>query len=252
MPQPQEVPPGLEAIVLKCLSKRPEQRYESMDELLAEIEKLSQGVVPNAVPEMMNRSGGFNVPADYFKMSHGMPMPMPASPDSIPTKKTRWPLYAGLAGMLTAVVIVVAIFAKSAPSTASTAALRLPEAEPKPTPSAPVVEPVPEAKKTSRVAIAVEPADAHVFQGDQDLGTTLVLVDVELGTKTTLSVRREGYKTAAVELDGSEAKRLIRLTPEKVASRPDRPGSAKAGKPSAKPSKPKGSIGGGEIVNPWE
>src|SRR5262249_12444554 len=79
VPEPQEVPPGLEAVVLKCLSKRPEQRYQTMEELLGDVEKLREGMIPDAVPEMMARSGGFNVPADYFKKS-AMPAPVPATP----------------------------------------------------------------------------------------------------------------------------------------------------------------------------
>ncbi len=114
VPQPQEVPPGLEAIVLKCLSKRPEHRYQSMDELIVDLDKLKAGGVPAAVPEMMSRSGGFNVPADYFNKSH-MPEPVPASPAS-QRHKSKWPLFAGLAGVLAAVAIVGAIFAKSSQS----------------------------------------------------------------------------------------------------------------------------------------
>ena len=46
VPVPQDVPPGLEAIILKCLSKRPEHRYQSMQELILEFDKLSAGGVP--------------------------------------------------------------------------------------------------------------------------------------------------------------------------------------------------------------
>src|ERR1700748_144101 len=66
VPQPQEIPPGLEAIVLKMLSKKTDARYQSMDELVVDLEKLERGGVPEAVADMMARSGGFNVPADYF------------------------------------------------------------------------------------------------------------------------------------------------------------------------------------------
>src|SRR6478735_2580059 len=83
VPQPQEVPPGLEAIILKCLSKHTEHRYQTMNELLEDLKKLEDGGVPGAVAEMMSRSGGFNVPHDYFK-SAKMPAPMPATPSSIP------------------------------------------------------------------------------------------------------------------------------------------------------------------------
>ena len=71
---PQDVPPGLEAIILKALSKKPEQRYQTMEELGTDLDKLNRGVIPEAVPEMMQRSGGFNVPADFFK-ERGMPAP---------------------------------------------------------------------------------------------------------------------------------------------------------------------------------
>src|SRR3954471_19205715 len=116
VPVPQDVPPGLEAIILKCLSKRPEHRYQSMQELILEFDKMSAGGVPDAVPEMMSRSGGFNVPADYFAKPQ-MPAPVPASPAS-ERRKSKWPLIAGLAGVAAAIAIVGAIFAKSSQSRA--------------------------------------------------------------------------------------------------------------------------------------
>src|SRR3954471_20138727 len=106
VPMQQDVPPGLEAIILKCLSKRPEHRYQSMHELIVEFDKLSAGAVPDAVPEMMSRSGGFNVPADYFAKPQ-MPAPVPATPSVAPgAGGSRWPLYAGIAGVLAAIAIV--------------------------------------------------------------------------------------------------------------------------------------------------
>ena len=250
VPQPQQdIPPGLEAIVLKCLAKRPEDRYQTMGELLVDLHALGRGQLPNAVGEMMARSNGFNVPADYYKAA--MPGPLPASPLTVP-KKSSWPLIAGLAGVAAAVGIVVAIFANSNKSDASTAHATadkpvLAQEAPKPAAAnagaaAPAVR---------NVALAVEPLDAHVFNGTTDLGTSPVMIDVPVGGQVELSIRRAGYKTGKVTLDGSEARKVVSL--DKIGSRavPHTVAAAKTEKPATPAPKKRASVGGGDIVNPW-
>jgi serine/threonine protein kinase len=250
VPQPQEVPPGLEAIVLKCLSKRPEHRYQSMEELIGDLDKLKAGNVPDAVPEMMSRSGGFNVPADYFAKPH-MPEPVPASPASS-RQKSQWPLIAGLAGVAAAIAIVGGIFAKSSQSRAEPDGLASAQLAPAPAPVAPPQEPVTLSKQ---VALAVVPAEAHVFHGEKDLGTSPVVLEVEEGQTIELSVRMEGYKDLALALDGSKARESVKLErlPTKTGYVPRAPSKKPTEPKATEPkSKKKSGIGGGEIVNPWD
>jgi eukaryotic-like serine/threonine-protein kinase len=250
VPVPQDIPPGLEAIVLKCLSKRPEQRYETMEGLLADLGRLGDGLIPDAVPDMMGRSGGFNVPADYFKKGTGMPAPVPATPAELAIPRSRWPLYAGIAGVAAAVGIVVAIFASSSPSPASSptqaASAATASAEPRPS-AAPVGES--NSRLTKQVVVAVDPADAEVFAGDRSLGTSPLAVELKEGESKELLVKRDGYASQTVTVDSTMGKRWVKL--ERARATGGRPGPLPA-KPDAKPKpKTKKSIGGGEIVNPW-
>ncbi|HVU05545.1 MAG TPA: serine/threonine-protein kinase [Polyangiaceae bacterium] len=253
VPPPQDIPPGLEAIILKCMSKRPEQRYSSMQELLGDIDKLRQGLVPEAVGEMMARSGGFNVPADFFKSPGGrMPAPVPASP--MGSSRTRVPLIAGAAGVLVAVGLVVAIFANSSPSPASSGAA--------PTAAVPAQAPAPtaipaaseELTVTVPVALAVEPVDADILRDGKSLGTSPVVVEVPEGGVVELEIRRPGYATQKLTLDGKQSKMLVRLDKERPAAvgayRPRAPVAKSEPAASSKP-KPRTNLGGGEIVNPW-
>jgi eukaryotic-like serine/threonine-protein kinase len=259
VPAPQEVPPGLEAIVLKCLSKRPEHRYQSMHEMIAEFDRLSSGGVPEAVPEMMSRSGGFNVPVDYFKKGQ-MPQPVPAMPSHAPGARRSWPLFAGLAGVLVAVGIVVAIFANSHTSEAVQTPASLAAEPPKATEAAaaaaaavPAVTDAPAAAPaTKQVVLAAEPIDSHVFQGETDLGASPLMITIEAGKPVELEIRRDGYKPEKITLDGAKTREIVKLDKiPRAGGAVYRPPPKKTEPAVTPPKKPKPAIGGSEIVNPW-
>jgi serine/threonine-protein kinase len=260
VPVPQDVPPGLEAIILKCLSKRPEHRYQSMQELILEFDRMSAGGVPEAVPEMMARSGGFNVPVDYF-MKGQMPQPVPATPSLLPRgRRSRLPLYAGIAGVLAAIAIVVGIFANSQSSSAlqtpqaGLAAEDAPEKAAAPQAAALPASATSKAPASSKqVLLAAVPIDAHVFRDTEDLGQSPVMVTVEDGHSVELEIRREGYKSDKITLDGSKTREIVNLdkvtrTGAGYRAPPTLPKRAEASTPQKKP---KSTYGGGEIQDPW-
>jgi len=227
--------------------------------MIVEFDKLAAGGVPDAVPEMMARSGGFNVPVDYFKKGQ-MPQPVPATPSQPPPSRgSRWPLYAGVAGVLAAIGIVVGIFAKSQ----SSSAVQTPDARPEVVApasktgdsnatniAAAAVAAVPTAS-SKQVLLAAEPIDAHVFRAEQDLGQSPVMVPVDAGQSVELEIRRDGYKTEKVTLDGSSTREVVKLGKLARAAGPIRPMPGKPIQAGTPAKKPKSAIGGSEIVNPW-
>jgi len=214
--------------------------------------------VPDAVPEMMARSGGFNVPVDYFKKAH-MPAPIPATPSSHPgPNPSRWPLYAGIAGVLAAIAIVVGIFANSHSSSATPTATPPATVAPEPALAKPVEPAIPSAAAANdvviskQVVLATEPFDAHIFRGDEDLGQSPVAISVDEGKTVELDIRRDGYKPDKITLDGTKTREVVKL--DKLARGAAPPRAVPKSKPEAAgpaPKKPKAAIGGSEIVNPW-
>lgn len=198
-----DVPPGLDAIILKALTKKPEGRYATMGELVADLEKLEKGVLPDAVQEMMARSGGFNVPADYFRT--GMPAPVPASPASIP-RASRWPLYAAIGAVATVIgVAAIVLVAKSGPGNAQTnVAPPSSQTAPPPATTTPTQgTPPPVAMKSS--ALAAMPLKATIKRDDQVLKNPAV-VEIPEGGTVNLEVSLDGYATQLVTLAAGESK----------------------------------------------
>jgi eukaryotic-like serine/threonine-protein kinase len=219
-----DVPPGLDAIVLKSLTKKPEGRYASMDQLVLDIEKLERGLVPDAVQEMMARSGAFHVPADYFRSS-GMPAPVPGEP-TIP--RQRWPLYATIGAVATVVgAIGVVLVVKTTGSSARTTPSAVVPA-PVVTQAAPAAAaslaalpsaaaPVPVSRE---VLVSVVPPDATIARDGRELGEAPVALHLADGEVATLLVTHKGYKPKTVTVDASEPKQSVTLEATWVAPAP--------------------------------
>jgi tRNA A-37 threonylcarbamoyl transferase component Bud32 len=237
VPPPEGVPLGLDAIIQKCLSKKPEQRYPTMEALSADLEKVQQGVVPDAVSEMMARSGGFNVPADYFRTGGpGMPAPVPATPLAGP--RPRWGLYAGVTAVATVVGVALFALLRSPPSHAIappasivqdvSAVPALPpvlSAAPSVNGSsaaavnvAPAPAPAAAAAEAHEVFFSVEPSDAKVTRDGNDLGPMPTSLRLKAGESAALVVTRGGYKTQTVTVDGSQPRMLVKM--ERASTKP--------------------------------
>jgi serine/threonine-protein kinase len=246
-----DMPPGLEAIILKCLSKKAEQRYEDMAVLIEDLNRLERGELPLAVSEMMARSGAFNVPADYFS-SPTISQVTSATPM---TARPRWGLFAGGTGIVAAVALVVGILsrgnsspAQTSPTTTTTTTTTT-AATTAPTPSAAVTA----APASKQVLVDVTPDAAEVFVGDRRLGNGATNVEVAAGQKVTIEIKAVGYTPQTVTLDGSEGKLPIKLAKANAG----KPGVGGVGKglpnTSAPTTQPTGGRKppGGDIVDPW-
>ncbi|HQY63866.1 MAG: serine/threonine protein kinase [Myxococcales bacterium] len=191
---PNAVSPGLEAIILKCLTKKPEGRYATADELVADLDLLLAGQPPKAVGELMARSGNFNAPADYF---HGA-----AASTMLPQSRGgggRLGIALGLGmGVLLAIAAVVA-FALRDKGAGAQPTIRALAPPPSASTSAAVAVVVASAAPvvTKRVVIvAIEPVDAQVALPSGTLVHVergFAHVSLAPGESVKLTVSRAGY-----------------------------------------------------------
>ena len=77
-----QVPPGLEAVILKCLAKNADERYGSMSALRADLDLLVDGGTPGAVREGVDRAARANAPPVFGPASAPVVAPAPPPPRS--------------------------------------------------------------------------------------------------------------------------------------------------------------------------
>ncbi|MCE9625141.1 MAG: serine/threonine protein kinase [Deltaproteobacteria bacterium] len=241
MKNPDDLHPGLEAIIMKCLTKKPELRYQTMDELISDLDKLRAGFAPEAVAELQARTEEDHEPVDYFHVGKDRLTPRSRF-------RKRLPIYAGLGG-LGGLAIFTAVFLGAGKSQDDK---KTPPANDDfPKPNKITVTDAPPAPTTKHIALRIDPEDAHAYKGDEDLGVSEVLLELKQGETVELEIRREGYKTKKIKLDGSQEKSAVRLEKEASPKPSGKPPAKNSGGNSSTPIKPKPVPSDG-VVSPWK
>jgi hypothetical protein len=145
----------------------------------------------------------------------------------------RWPLYLGVIVTLVVVVGGIVVYSSLQVDTLGQAF----------EPARPLlfktsIDNPPEAEEAVNVALVLAPIDAHVYREGHDLGSMPVEIPVKPGENVEVEVRRDGYYTRKLTLDGKEPKLTVRLA---AAGRPERgakPGKAAPGPSAAAPTAP--------------
>ncbi len=195
-----DIPPELEQVVLRCMSKSTEQRYQTMQELLDDLLRIEQGIAPMPMPPRMDPTGSFRQSAVQGAL--------PAEP---PPAKSKLPLVLG--GFFLVLALGgggagYALLSKpdeapvtppvQTPPTPITPVAQQPEttvAEPERT--AETAEPAaPEAPHVVMVRVVSDPVGAQVWQGGALLGNTPIEIPRPTGDETqALELRQAGYDT---------------------------------------------------------
>ena len=208
------VPPDLEAAVMRCLAKRPEDRFQTIADLLHELHRID-GEVRGDGPSLSQASGT-------------APLQAPAAEPTSPARPGRllwvWLLVPVFAGA-TALAVVYAL-RPSGPRV-------IVEPRPEPPISAPAPEPPP---AELRLELDSTPPGATVWEGDERLGVTPLRLTRGLPPEAAASPRRlelrlAGHRTEQVTLvprNGLLRARVeLRRTPRPSPRQPAEPAGYK-------------------------
>jgi hypothetical protein len=231
-----DCPPGLEAIIQKCLQKPPAQRYQSCAELAEDLTRFLSGEIPVAVKERLSgASAALTVPYDYFHTQgaqSGVTGPfVPATPAQ---KRGNVAIVLGTAALVLALGGAGAYAYRSSqtPATATATATVTDTATGQVPPSATAVPPPPAEPVKLEVVLTSSVKGAVVDDGGQEKALPATVL-VTKGTPRRLVVKAEGYDASFVEVDGANGKVDVSLS---KTTTPGATPPATAGRGSARPS----------------
>jgi eukaryotic-like serine/threonine-protein kinase len=225
MPEGRSLPPGLESVIMKCLAKEPDERFLTMHDVQAALERIEQGGVPLVAPPASAPGGGASdsmieelvKDTDFRELRKG-------------ERRRRWGTRAAVALGTIAVFGSAAFLLRDRVKKLVTPKPAPPvqaEVRPAPAPVPPAPEPVPApvasqappAVTMNKVTLVTFPLDAHVFEGDTDLGLMPVMFELAPGKWKLVRIQRRGYVTRNVRIDGSAPRVVVGLVSNASAKR---------------------------------
>jgi serine/threonine-protein kinase len=222
-----DVPPSLEAVVMKCLAKTADARYPSMDALIDDLESVERGLTPIAMLEAPAPAS-----TSFFEPPTGTSGVALAAAGEAPPRRSAWMI--GVAGALAVAAVAGAVTLLARPSSHARDVALSPAMGDGVTVAATTTSPEAPASATAAIAagpaspaaapskkllvLKLEPGDARAFADGQDLGTSPVLVWLKSGEKRSITIKRVGYAPRTESFDGDsltseETKLSVKLTP---------------------------------------
>ena len=249
-----DVPPEVEAVVLRCLQKDPVARFQSMDEVLEALREVAlvtgmggifperrtitgSGPMSSSGVHARSGSGPMSTSGLHARSISG-PVTAPRAQvdreieieDAGEPKKggKLLPAVLFVSAVLLGFVVVWLLLPKGDQAQVVTTA---PTAVPAPAPAvvapkAPEPPPAPE-KKMVRFHVSTDPAGAHVFIGRHDMGSTPTVFEIAAGSDGMASAEMvlvlDGYPTQAITSGGSGDVVVNAKLQKKVVMRVDKP-----------------------------
>jgi tRNA A-37 threonylcarbamoyl transferase component Bud32 len=237
MPAGKTLPQGLEAVVHKCLAKETLDRFATMNDVRAALERIVGGGVPLVAPPS-SRDGATDSIIEALHKDTDFRQLRAAG------RRRRW-FKQGALGLLVLGLLGASGFAaqrwyqkRAAQAEAEAdrrAEARLAEQAARRAPPPAPVEPIPAPAATQapapdvvRVALIMFPLDAHAFDGEKDLGMMPVTIELAPGETKTIGIVRRGYVSRALKVDGKKTRLVVGLVSEAVAAKRKRKGLSQA------------------------
>jgi len=219
MPAGRTLPQGLESVIMKCLAKDPSERFTTMSDVQAALERIADGGVPLVAPPPNAPDATTDSMIDELKKDTDFRELRAGS------RRRRW-FVRGSIALGTLCVLGVAAFLLRGQITELLAPKKIdepvaeraappppPAPEPEPAPVAPPPAAVtpPPAADVNKVTLVTFPLDAHVFDGQTDLGLMPVTLELAPGESKAVRIVRQGYVARSLRVDGSKPRVVIGL-----------------------------------------
>jgi hypothetical protein len=196
---PQPIPSSVDAIVLKCLAKKADDRYASMADFAEDLDRVYRGEPPDALADFLARA----------ERDDDQTLLEAARAELEPRTSIRWARWF-IWGVVTAGIL--ALGAAVVRSLISGSGFR--ELGALRNNSIPAASSAPPAAAGERaIALVFAPIDGEVFRDGRSLGGMPVTVRLLPNETATVDIRREGFIAQTVKIDGSRPVVVVRLLP---------------------------------------